>query len=84
MCERQVNTDNIFSEVDNNFEKVKSSLKFIRDFEGDPQENLTRLSDRNDELHTNGMGPFIISQFVAGAHPKEYTTLLSRIEWLIR
>lgn len=73
------NLNRINSEVDNNFEKVKLFLKFIRDFEGSPQENLTLLFDTSDELHISGAGPFIISQFLAGAHPREYAIIEDRM-----
>jgi len=79
MCYKQPNIKRIYCEIDNNFEKIKSFLKFIRDFKGDPEENLIRLFDPTDELHVNGMGPFVISQFLAGAHPREYTIIEDRM-----
>ena len=79
MCEKKPNVTRIYDEVDNNFDKVKQFLKFIGDFEGNPQENLTLLFDKNSEVHVNGMGPFIISQFLAGAHPMEYTIIEDRM-----
>lgn len=79
MCYKRPNINRIYSEVDDNIGKIKSFLKFIRDFEGDPEENLTRLFDPNDELHINGMGPFVISQFLAGAHPRDYAIIEDRM-----
>ena len=79
MCEKPPNRNNVFSEVDTDFEKVKLFLRFMRDFKGTPQENLTRLFNENDELHIKGMGPFITSQFLAGAHPKEYAIIQDRM-----
>jgi thermostable 8-oxoguanine DNA glycosylase len=75
MCGRPANKKHIFSEVDCNFEKVKSFLTFIKEFKGDPEENLNTLLDAESELHINGMGPFLLSQFLAGAHPREYTII---------
>lgn len=74
MC-KLPNQNKIFFEADNNFTKVQLFLKFIRDFEGSPEENLDRLFDTADKLHINGAGPFIISQFLAGAHPREYAII---------
>jgi len=79
MCYRKINKTKIYSEVDNNFERIKAFLKFLREFKGDPEENLDRLFDRTSELHVNGMGPFIISQFLAGAHPRNYTIIEDRM-----
>lgn len=70
------NLNRINSEIDKDFEKLKSFLKFVRDFKGNPQENLERMFDTNDkELHIKGTGPFILSQFLAGAHPREYAII---------
>jgi hypothetical protein len=79
ICHKQPNINRIYSEIDNNFEKIISFLKFIRDFQGDPEENLIHLFDPNDKLHVNGIGPFITSQFLAGAHPREYTIIEDRM-----
>jgi len=79
MCYRPPNKNRIYSDAHNKFVKVKSFLKYIRDFKGDPEENLSHLFDSTDELHIDGMGPFIISQFLAGAHPKEYTVIEDRM-----
>lgn len=78
MC-KLPNQNNIFSEVDDNFERVKLFLKFVRDFKGIPQGNLAHLFDKNYELHIRGAGPFIISQFLAGAHPTEYAIIEDRM-----
>jgi hypothetical protein len=79
MCEKRPNIDKIFNEVDRSFGKVKLFLKFIKEFRGDPQGNLARLFDRNDELHIRGMGPFVISQFLAGGHPMDYAVIEDRM-----
>lgn len=79
MCQRDINKRNIYFEVDNNFEKIKAFLRFIREFEGDPEENLDMLFDRTSDLHVSHMGPFIVSQFLAGAHPREYTIIEDRM-----
>jgi len=79
MCQRKINKAKIYSEVDNNFYRIKAFLKFLREFKGDPEENLNRLFDRTSELHIDGMGPFIISQFLAGAHPRNYTIIEDRM-----
>jgi thermostable 8-oxoguanine DNA glycosylase len=79
MCYKPPNINRIYSEVDSNFGKIKLFLKFVRDFEGDPEENLNRLFDPSDKVHISGMGPFVISQFLAGAHPREYTIIEDRM-----
>ena len=79
MCYRPPNLKRIYSEVDNNFDKIKSFLSFIKEFKGDPEENLDRLFDANSELHVNGMGPFVVSQFLAGAYPRDYTIVEYRM-----
>jgi len=79
MCERPANIKKIFSEVDNNFRKVKSFLRFVREFKGDAEKNLDILFDTSSELHIKGMGPFMISQFLAGAHPRDYTIIQDRM-----
>jgi len=79
MCYRPPNIKRIYSEVDGNFEKIKAFLRFIKEFKGDPEENLGTLFDTSSELHINGMGPFIISQFLAGAHPSDYTIIEDRM-----
>jgi len=79
MCGRSRNKKLIYSEVDNNFEKVKAFLRFVREFQGDPEQNLDRLYDTTSDLHISGMGPFAVSQFLAGAHPREYTIIEDRM-----
>ena len=79
MSEKQPNVNRTFAEVDGNFDKIKAFLRFVREFKGDPEKNLIRLFDRNDELHIGGMGPFIVSQFLAGAHPTEYAIVEHRM-----
>lgn len=75
MCDRPANKKHIYSDVYNDFDKVKAFLNFVGEFVRDPESNLNRLFDRTSELHINGMGPFLVSQFLAGAHPKEYTII---------
>jgi thermostable 8-oxoguanine DNA glycosylase len=79
MCYKPPNTKRIYSEVDRDFNKIKAFLRFIKEFKGEPEENLGRLFDTASELHINGMGPFIISQFLAGAHPRHYTIIEDRM-----
>jgi len=79
MCERTPNKRNILSEADTNFSKIKSFLRFVREFEGDPEKNLDRLFETSSGLHIKGMGPFIISQFLAGAHPRDYAIIEDRM-----
>jgi hypothetical protein len=45
MCYKPPNAKRIFSEVDRNFEKIKAFLKFMKEFEGEPEENLSKLFD---------------------------------------
>jgi hypothetical protein len=79
MCYKKPNITKIYREVETNFEGVRSFLKFIRDFKGDPEENLNRLYDTSDQLHINGVGPFIVSQYLAGAHPTRYAVIEDRM-----
>jgi hypothetical protein len=61
------NKNQIFSEIDSNFDKVKKFLAFLKDFPGDPVVNITSLLDKNNPLHIKGCGLFYITQFLAGA-----------------
>lgn len=79
MSYKRPNIDKIYFEIDNNFSKIKAFLRFIKEFKGDPEENLNRLFNVNDELHISGMGPFVVSQFLAGAHPRDYTIVEDRM-----
>jgi thermostable 8-oxoguanine DNA glycosylase len=79
MCYRPPNKKRIYSEIRDNFDKVKLFLRFIKDFRGNPEENLKRLFDTSSEVHVSGMGPFVISQFLAGAHPRDYTIIEDRM-----
>lgn len=79
MCYRPPNLKRIYSEVHDNFDKIKTFLGFIKDFKGDPEENLNKLFDANSEFHVNGMGPFVVSQFLAGAYPRDYTIIEDRM-----
>jgi hypothetical protein len=56
-----------------------SFLRFIREFSGDPEENLEALFDTTNDLHISGIGPFAISQFLACAHPREYAIIEDRM-----
>ena len=71
MC-KLPNRNKIFEVADHDFPKIQAFLKFLKDFIGTPEENLARLFSINDELHINGAGPFIISQFLAGSFPRDY------------
>lgn len=79
MSERQPNINRTFTVVDEDFGRIRAFLRFIGEFKSDPEENLNRLFDRKNELHISGVGPFIVSQFLAGAHPKEYTIVEDRM-----
>ncbi len=79
MCNKPPNINNIFFEVDKNFDKIKEFLRFIKEFEGDPEENLEKLLGRNSDLHIKGMGVFVVSQFLAGSHPRSYTIVEDRM-----
>ena len=56
------NENKLFKQIDENFDKVKGVLKFIRDFEGDPVINIDRIMDKNENLYLKGCGIFFISQ----------------------
>jgi hypothetical protein len=79
MCYKPPNVKRIYSEIDGNFGKVKAFLRFIKELKGEPEENLNKLFDTSSELHISGMGPFVISQFLAGAFPRDYTIIEDRM-----
>jgi len=74
----------ILATVDDNFEKVRRLLEFLRDWKGDPLDNLNSLIDRKGSRHLDMFGPFIITQLLAGAHPKKYIILQDNIARALR
>lgn len=70
------NKNLIFTQIDEDFEKFKKMLRFIRDFPGDDAiSNINELLDRTKNLYVKGGGIFFITQLLAGAHPGEYVVL---------
>jgi hypothetical protein len=78
------NKNLIFSQIKDDFDKFKASLKFIFDFEGDPIANINRLLDKTDSLYIKGGGIFFITQMLAGAHPNEYVVLEENVSKALR
>ena len=78
------NENKLFKQIDENFDKVKGVLKFIRDFEGDPVINIDRIMDKNENLYLKGCGIFFISQLLAGAHPNDYVVLEEKVSKALR
>jgi hypothetical protein len=78
------NENKLFKQIDEDFDKVKEVLKFIRDFEGDPVININQIMDKNGNLHLKGCGIFFISQLLAGAHPNDYVVLEENVSKALR
>lgn len=68
----------IYKEIDINFSKIKSLLKFIKNFDIDPVLGIQELLS-NDMIKIKGGGIFFITQLLAGAHPDEYIVLEENI-----
>ena len=65
--------------IDDDFAKIKRVLRFIADWKGDPVQNLNRLLDTNSDLHITMLGPFIVTQLLAAAHPRDFGVLQDSI-----
>ena len=81
---KRPNQNHIFMELDQDFAKFISLLKFIRDFSGDPVININKLLDRQGSFYIQGAGLFFLSQLLAGAHPDEYVVLEEAIPNALR
>lgn len=78
------NKNELFKQIDEDYQRVRRVLRFISDFSGDPVENLNRLLDKKGNLHLRGGGIFFITQLLAGAHPNEYVVLEENISRALR
>lgn len=78
------NRNLIFKQLDEDFDKFKRVLKFIRDFTGDAVMNINQLMDKNGSLYIQGAGIFFLTQLLAGAHPNEYVILEEKVSKALR
>jgi len=65
--------------IDDEFAEINKVLRFIRDWQGDPVQNLNRLLDVRSDLHIKMLGPFIVTQILAAAHPGDYGVMQDSI-----
>lgn len=73
------NKNSVFELIDEDFDRFKKVLRFIRDFTGDPVRSINKLLDKSGDLNLKGGGIFFVSQLLAGAHPDEYVVLEENI-----
>lgn len=78
------NKNKLFKQIDNDFNRFKKVLRFIRDFKGDPVININQLLDKKENLYLKGGGIFFITQLLAGAHPDEYVVLEENVSKALR
>ena len=78
------NKGSLFSLIDEDFDRFKRVLRFIRDFTGDPVVNINKLLDKSGELYLKGGGIFFVTQLLAGAHPDEYVVIEDNISKALR
>jgi hypothetical protein len=78
------NKNLIFTQIDEDFEKFKEMLLFIRDFSGDAISNINKLLDKTGSLYVKGGGIFFITQLLAGAHPNKYVVLEENVSRALR
>lgn len=78
------NKNQIFKQIDENFDKFKEMLKFIRDFSGDAISNINKLLDKSGSLYVRGGGIFFITQLLSGAHPNQYIVLEENVARALR
>lgn len=78
------NKNKLFKQIDNDFNRVKKVLMFIRDFKGDPVININQLLDKENNLYLKGGGIFFITQLLAGAHPNKYVVLEENVSKSLR
>lgn len=79
MCGRSANQIHIALDAQTDMPKIHKFLGLLKNFMASPDESLERLFNTNDELHIRGIGPFITSQFLAGAFPKEFAIIEDRM-----
>lgn len=78
------NRNSVFGLIDNDFDRFKKVLRFIRDFTGDPVVNINKFLNKSDDLYIKGGGIFFVSQLLAGAHPDKYIVLEENISKALR
>ncbi|HQK54779.1 MAG TPA: type I restriction enzyme HsdR N-terminal domain-containing protein [Sedimentibacter sp.] len=76
---RTPNKLHLYSAIDNDINRVRKVLRFIKSFSGDPVFAIDQLLDKASELYLKGAGIFVITQLLAGAHPDEYIALEENI-----
>ena len=81
---KKPNQNQVFKQIDENFDKFKETLKFIRDFSGDAISNINTLLDKSGSLYVRGGGIFFITQLLAGAHPNQYIALEENVSRALR
>lgn len=78
------NKNLVFMQIDEDFDKFKRTLLFIRDFPGDAISNINTLLDKAGRLYVRGGGIFFITQLLAGAHPNKYIVLEENVSRALR
>ena len=78
------NKNSVFGLIDEDFDRFKKVLMFLRDFTGDPVVSINKLLDKSDDLYFKGGGIFFVSQLLAGAHPDKYVVLEENISSALR
>ena len=78
------NKRQLFRQIDEDFDKFRKVLKFIRDFKGDAVVNISKLLDRKGDLHLERGGIFFVTQLLAGAHPNAYVVLEENVSRSLR
>ncbi|HME56644.1 MAG TPA: type I restriction enzyme HsdR N-terminal domain-containing protein [Candidatus Lokiarchaeia archaeon] len=77
MDDRVANRKLLLSEITEHFPRVTEFLNFIKNLDENRQDEIDQLF--NGKLHLPGTGVFIVSQFLAGAHPINYTIIEDRM-----
>jgi len=78
------NKRQLFRQIDEDFDKFRKVLKFIREFKGDPVVNINKLLDKKGDLHLERGGIFFVTQLLAGAHPNAYVVLEENVSKSLR
>jgi len=81
---KRPNKRQLFRQIDEDFDKFRKVLKFIRDFKGDPVVNINKLLDKKGDLHLERGGTFFVTQLLAGAHPNAYAVLEENVSKSLR
>ena len=81
---KRPNKQELFRQIDEDFDKFRKVLKFIREFKGDPVVNINKLLDKKGDLHLERGGIFFVTQLLAGAHPNAYVVLEENVSKSLR